>query len=69
MATCLVCRSDCVKSLPEEVAEAFRNHKSAAPSLPSSPVPLFTVHTRRDRPAPRFDAMVGAGMGIADWTH
>ena len=54
---------------PEEVAEAFRNHKSAAPSLPSSPVPLFTVHTRRDRPAPRFDAMVGAGMGITGWTH
>ena len=33
-------------------------------NLPSSPRPLIELATRRDRPAPRSDAMAGKGMAI-----
>lgn len=48
----------------DEVARAFREFRSRAPELPSSPTPLIHVLERRDRPQPRLDAMRGGGMAV-----
>lgn len=49
----------------DEVEAALRDFRSAAPALPSSPRPLLELHTARDRPSPRFDAMAGGGMAVS----
>ena len=47
----------------EQIVEALRDF-TAEHALPSSPVPLIRLATRRDRPTPRTDAMAGDGMAI-----
>jgi aspartate-semialdehyde dehydrogenase len=48
---------------PEEAKRLFKEY-APLHALPSSPNPLFVLHTRRDRPSPRFDTMAGDGMAI-----
>ena len=50
---------------PEEAKRRFEEYRPAYPALHSSPTPLFHIHERRDRPAPRFDIMAGDGMAIS----
>lgn len=50
---------------PAEATELFASYAPIAQQLHSSPVPLFEVCTRRDRPSPRFDSMNGDGMAIS----
>jgi aspartate-semialdehyde dehydrogenase len=47
----------------DAVADAFASHPSA--DLPSSPEQLIEVFEDPDRPQPRLDRMLGAGMQIA----
>lgn len=49
---------------PEAVEDAVRGYISPVSGLPSSPTPLFHIHHRRDRPAPRFDVDNGNGMAV-----
>ena len=49
---------------PEKAIDLFQNYVPKH-QLPSSPSPLFEIHTRRDRPSPRFDVMAGSGMAIS----
>ena len=48
-----------------DISEALATYTGSAPALPSSPRPLIALHTARDRPSPRFDAMAGGGMAIS----
>ena len=50
---------------PEQAVDMFTSYSSKVKNLKSSPVPLFEVFTRRDRPSPRFDCMNGDGMAIS----
>lgn len=49
---------------PEEAIDCW---KSWIPKVKtaSTPTPIFHIHTRRDRPSPRFDIQVGAGMALS----
>lgn len=49
---------------PDEVVELLKNWEPGL-DLPSAPHPVLVHRTERDRPSPRFDAMVGAGMAVA----
>jgi aspartate-semialdehyde dehydrogenase len=50
---------------PQQAVDLFCSYTSKAGMLHSSPNPLFVLHTRRDRPSPRFDIMNGDGMAIS----
>lgn len=49
---------------PEEAIECWKSW-TPTEDLPSSPTPLFHIHTRRDRPSPRFDIQAGNGMALS----
>ena len=49
---------------PEEAIQCWKSWKPKA-DIPSSPTPLFHIHTRRDRPSPRFDIQIGNGMALS----
>ena len=50
---------------PKEATRRFAEYTPTYSDLYSSPKPLFHIHERRDRPAPRFDIMAGEGMAIS----
>lgn len=50
---------------PEEALDAWSQYTNPVAHLPSSPTPLFYLHTERHRPSPRFDIGAGKGMGIS----
>ena len=49
---------------PKEAIECWRAWTPKT-DIPSSPKPLFHIHTRRDRPSPRFDIQAGNGMALS----
>ena len=50
---------------PSQALETWEEWNQKESLLPSSPSPLFHLHSRRDRPSPRFDIQAGNGMALS----